>query len=110
MHVRYSPKKKIPVIEMSNDIEINMTNDDPITLVLVKAKIRNRGTNTLETISDLVDITKFKSNLHQDIKRKANKKEIDKISKLFRKYIEEDILTRKNLKKFLQEILNSLSK
>lgn len=104
MRVRYSPKKKIPVIEMANDVEINMTDDDPIKLMLVKAKIRNRGSNTLETISCLVDITKFKSNLRQDIKRKANKKEIDKISKLLKKHMEEDVLTRKNLKKFLQEI------
>jgi hypothetical protein len=28
--VRYSQKKNIPIIECDNDIEINMTNEDPI--------------------------------------------------------------------------------
>jgi len=102
MKIRYSEKKKIPIIELPNDVVINLTADDPIRYIYFKVKIREKG--IVETIRDLVVPTKVKTSLKKKIKANIDKKTLDALAKAFKKYAKKQEIPRENLDDLMKEI------
>jgi hypothetical protein len=104
MRMYFSEKKNIGILEMANDVTINFTADDPIKYIYVSAKTRDTKSKIVETIRDLVEPSKFKSSLKRNIKKIMDDKELDRVSKLIKKYMKNGKLTQVDVKAIAKEI------
>lgn len=100
----FSPQKEIGIIKLSNEVYINFTSDDPIKWIMVSAKVGNKKGETVETLRDLVTLSKFRSKLKREIKKNIDKKELKKIAKLLEEYTKNGKLTQEDVKKIYKEI------
>lgn len=103
MKVRYSPKKNIPIVEFGNDIEANMTNDDPVRWIMVSMKKRG-ASGQMETVRQMLEPRLFKTSLKREIKKNMNRDELEKFSKLLKQYIKKGVLTKDSMMEMVKKI------
>lgn len=103
MKMYISNKKKIGVIEMKNDVSINFTSDDPIKWIMVSAKVETKQ-GIVETVRDLVSPGRLKSGVKKEIKKQMDKKELDEVSKLIKKYVKNKVLPQEAVHQIYEEI------
>lgn len=104
MRMYFSEKKNIGILEMSNDVTINFTADDPIKYIMVSAKTRDTKSKIVETLRDLVEPTKFKSGLKRNIKKVMDNKELETVSKIIKKHLKDGKLTQVDVRAIAKEI------
>lgn len=103
MKVRYSAKKNIPIIEFGNDIEVNMTADNPVRWIMVSMKTRDKSGN-IETVRQMMEPKSFKTSLKRNIKKNMNKEELEKFSKLLKQHIKKGVLTKESMMEMVKKI------
>lgn len=103
MKVRYSPKKNIPIVEFGNDIEVNMTAEDPIKWIMVSMKTRG-ASGQIETVRQMLEPNKFKTGLKQVFKKNMNKDELEQFSKLLKQHIKKGVLSRESMMEMVKKI------